>query len=82
MIILPIHAEILVYLKQHKLLRKFKKQCDFFVTDPKHPSLNTEILEPKQLKIFSFRVDKKYRAIFIFRGPDIVEVVDVNNHYK
>lgn len=47
-----------------------------------HPSLHTEVLEPKYLKIHSFRVNKKYRAIFLYRGPDIVEIIDVNNHYR
>lgn len=82
MIILSIDAEILVYLKKHQLLRKFKKQCELFINTPKHPSLNIEVLEPKQFKIYSFRVDKKYRAIFIFRGQDIIEILEVNNHYK
>ena len=82
MIILPIHEEIIGYLKKHQLLQKFEKQYNFLVDNPNHPSLNLEILEPKHLKFYSFRVDKKYRAIFIFRGPDIIEILDVNNHYQ
>ena len=82
MIILPIHEEVIRYLKKHQLLQKFEKQCGFLANNPNHPSLNLEILEPKHLKFYSFRVDKKYRAIFIFRGPDIIEILDVNNHYQ
>ena len=82
MIILPIHAEIIEYLKKRQLFKKFQKQYNLFLENPGHPSLNVEVLEPKNLRIYSFRVDKKYRAIFIFRGPDIVEILDVNNHYK
>ena len=82
MIILSVHREIIAYLKNRRLLKKFEKQCNFLINNPSHPSLNLEILEPKHLKIHSFRVDKKYRAIFIFRGPDIIEILDVNNHYN
>ncbi len=82
MVILPVHEEIIHYLKKRQLLKKFEKQCKFFIQDPNHPSLNLEILEPKYLKIYSFRVDKKYRALFIFRAPDLIEILDVNNHYK
>ena len=33
------------------------------------------------MRLWSFRIDRKYRAIFIFRGKDAVEVLDINNHY-
>jgi len=82
MIILPVHKGIINYLKKRQLLRKFEKQCRFFIHNPQHSSLNLEILEPKHLKFYSFRLDKKYRIIFIFRGPDIIEILDVNNHYN
>jgi len=39
-------------------------------------------MEPKHLRFFSFRVDKKYRALFFFHSNDVVEVIEVNNHYK
>ncbi len=82
MIILPIHKEIRDYLRSRHLLKKFEKQCKFLVRNPRYPSLHTEVLEPKHLKLFSFRIDKKYRAVFIFRNLDTIEVLDVNNHYK
>jgi len=80
--ILPVHREIIRYLQAHGLLKKFEKQIDFFVENPFHPSLDTELLEPKDLRIWSFRVDRKYRAIFIFRSFDTVEIIEINNHYK
>lgn len=52
------------------------------MANAEHPGLHTEALEPKYLKIYSFRVTKKYRAIFIYRGPDVVEIIDINNHYQ
>lgn len=80
--VLPIHKDILDYLKKHNLDKKFFKQLNIFLIDISYPSLEVELLEPKHLKFWSFRVDKKYRAIFIFRDNNKIEVLDVNNHYK
>ena len=80
--VLPTHRDILIYLKKHNLEKKFNKQLSLFLMDISYPSLEVELLEPKHLKFWSFRVDKKYRAIFIFRDSSTIEVLDVNNHYK
>lgn len=80
--ILPLHSEIYIYLRKRKLERKFEKQIKLFINNQFHPSLETELLEPKNMKIWSFRIDKKYRALFIFRNKDTVEIFDVNNHYQ
>ena len=69
------------YLQKRNLEVKFYKQLKLFEQNPKHPSLNTEILQPKHLKIYSFRIDKKYRAIFIIANGQI-EVIDINDHYE
>jgi Txe/YoeB family toxin of Txe-Axe toxin-antitoxin module len=52
-----------------------------FERDEHHPSLNVEVLEPKHLKIYSFRLDKKYRVIFIVVDGK-AEVITVSNHYQ
>ncbi len=70
------------YLIKRSLIKKFDKQLKLFRDNPKHPSLNTERLEPKSLKIYSFRIDRKYRAIFIIIASDEVEIVDINDHYQ
>lgn len=80
--ILPPHPEIVEYLRNHRLSKKFDKQIKFLEGNLSHPSLNVEVLEPKNLKIYSFRLDKKYRAIFIFVRRDLIEIIDVNNHYQ
>jgi Txe/YoeB family toxin of Txe-Axe toxin-antitoxin module len=80
--ILPLHPEIKEYLKKRRLEKKFEKQKRLFEKNPFHPSLRTELLEPRKMRIWSFRVDRKYRALFIFREKDIVEVIDVNDHYQ
>jgi len=80
--ILPLHPDIVEYLQKRKLLIKFEKQKIFFEQNPFHPGLNTELLEPAEIKIWSFRIDRKFRVIFIFLNSTTVEVVDVNNHYN
>ena len=80
--ILPIHPDIIRYLEKRRLEIKFEKQKFFFEQNPFHPSLETELLEPRHLRFWSFRIDRKYRAIFIFRAKDSIEIIDVNNHYK
>lgn len=80
--ILPLHPELIEYLKRRRLDEKFEKQKMLFEENLFHPSLNTELLEPKRMKIWSFRIDRKYRAIFIFRSHNAVEIIDVNNHYQ
>lgn len=78
----PLRLDLVEYLKKHDLIKKFNKQVKLFSTNPQYPSLHTEILEPKSLKIYSFRIDKKYRAIFILVGEAKVEIIDINDHYK
>lgn len=80
--VLSIHAEIRTYLKKRRLERKFEKQIVLLKESPFHPSLKTELLEPKNMRIWSFRIDKKYRAIFIFRQKELIEIIEVNNHYQ
>lgn len=80
--IIAINPEIEDYLKKRGLEKKFEKQKRFFEENPFHSSLRTELLEPRKMRIWSFRVNHRYRAIFIFRERDIVEIIDVNDHYK
>lgn len=82
MSILPLHRDIISYLSKRKLQKKFEKQARLFTENPFYPSLETELLEPRHMKIWSFRIDRKYRAIFIFRDSDAVEIIEVNNHYR
>ncbi len=77
----PVTPRIRSYLESHQIVRSFEKQCALFRQNPLHPSLHTEILEPKHLKFYSFRVTRSYRAIFIYRNGGIIEIIDVNNHY-
>ena len=77
----PVRLKLIKYLSRRNLREKFDKQISLFISNPKHPSLNVELLEPKELKVYSFRLDKKYRVIFLFKTPETIEIVDINNHY-
>lgn len=76
----PLRANLEKILTRYGLEKKFAKQKRFFEKNPQHPSLKTEKLEPKKLNIYSFRLDRKWRAIFIIiKGK--VEIIDINPHY-
>jgi hypothetical protein len=42
------------HLRKHNLLKKYEKAKRLFEKDPFYPSLNTELLEPKNRLIYSF----------------------------
>ncbi len=77
----PLKSEVGKYLKKHRLEEKFRKAAELFEQNMRHPSLNVEFLEPKHLRVYSFRVDRKYRAIFVVIDNEI-EIITVTNHYK
>lgn len=77
----PLRSDLKKYLHKRNLHKKFAKQINRLSKDINYPSLHTEILEPKKLRIFSFRIDKKYRAIFIYHDREI-EIIDINHHYE
>lgn len=78
----PLRPDLEKYLRKYNLDKKFIKQTNLFIDDPHHPSLNTESLQPKSLKIYSFRLDRKYRVVFVFLDTKTIEIVDINNHYQ
>ena len=80
--IVHLREDIWEYLRKHGLAKKWEKAKKLFEKDPFHPSLSTELLEPKHRLIYSFRIDKKYRALFICLPEDKVEVVAVTKHYR
>lgn len=78
----PLNEDLKKYLIKHNLVKKFDKQIDLFLNNPSHPSLHTEILEPKGWKVYSFRIDHKYRAVFSFTLNGDIEMIDINDHYQ
>lgn len=77
----PLSRKLRIYIARHQLNKKFKKQIKIFQQNPNHPSLHTELLEPKSERVYSFRIDRKYRALFIIINSE-VDVVDINDHYR
>lgn len=80
--ILVLPKKVKEKIKKHNLEKKFDKQVELLKVDPKHPSLNVELLEPKECGIYSFRIDKKYRGLFIFRSDkQVIEILTITVHY-
>jgi Txe/YoeB family toxin of Txe-Axe toxin-antitoxin module len=82
MTVLPLREDLESYVKRHQLTAKFRKQKSLFESNPFHPGLHTELLEPRQMRIWSFRINQRYRAIFIFREKYAIEILDINDHYR
>lgn len=81
--ILPLGNRLLKKIKKLGLEIKFNKQIALLSKNPSYPSLNTELLEPKEYGIYSFCIDKKYRAIFIFRDDKkSIEIINITSHYQ
>lgn len=78
----PLRDDQVKYLKKHNLTAKYRKAKRLFENDPLYPSLHVELLEPKHRLIYSFRLDRKYRALFIYTGEDEIEIIAITNHYK
>jgi Txe/YoeB family toxin of Txe-Axe toxin-antitoxin module len=82
MIIKPLRSDLVKYLKKHNLSARFEKARKLFKEDPFYPSLHVELLEPRHRLIYSFRLDRKYRALFIYTGDNEIEIIAFTNHYK
>ena len=76
-----VDGEVYEYIKKHRLETKWKKVLSIFPSNPRYPSLHTEILEPKHRGIFSLRIDHKFRALFVVKNGFCL-VFKITNHYK
>jgi Txe/YoeB family toxin of Txe-Axe toxin-antitoxin module len=80
--ILPLSKLIEKKIKKYNLQVKFSKQLKLLSLNPKHPSLNVELLEPKEFGVYSFRIDRKFRGLFIFReDKKALEIINITVHY-
>lgn len=77
----PLRNDLDDYIQKHNLTSKWTKAKSLFEQNIRHPSLNTEILQPEWRGIYSFRLDRKYRALFFIDGNE-AEVFRITNHYK
>jgi len=78
----PLRDDIVEYLQKRNLVKQWEKRKYLFEQNPKLSGLNTELLEPKHLKLYSFRLTQKYRVIFVYVGNQEIEVIDINDHYQ
>ena len=81
-VILDLREGIEEYIKKHGLSKKWEKAKRLFENNPSHPSLNTELLEPKHRLVYSFRIDRKHRVLFVCLPEDKIEIVTVTIHYR
>jgi Txe/YoeB family toxin of Txe-Axe toxin-antitoxin module len=81
-VVVDLRKDIEQYLQKHGIWKKWEKVKRLFENNPSHPSLDTELLEPKHRLIYSFRIDKKYRVLFICLPDDRVEVIAITKHYR
>lgn len=77
----PLRGDLKKYIKFHNLTQKWEKVSNLFETNPQHPSLNVELLEPRWRGIYSFRLDRQYRALFFISGSE-AEIFQITKHYR
>jgi len=82
MTIKPLRKNLEQFIKTHNLTRKWQKAKFLFEHNIRHPSLHAELLEPRWHGIYSFRLDKRYRALFFITSDGRAEVFQITNHYK
>ncbi|MDZ7587626.1 MAG: hypothetical protein U0946_07780 [Patescibacteria group bacterium] len=81
--ILSIDQAVQTQVKRHNLSRKFIKACFLLTQNIAHPSLRVELLKPKQDGIYSFRLDRKYRCLFVYRHDrQMIEILNITVHYQ
>lgn len=77
----PLRKDLKEFLKKHNIVGKWEKSKVLFEKNIQYPSLKVELLEPKWRGVYSFRLDRKYRALFFISGG-IAEVFRITKHYK
>ena len=60
--------------------KKAEKKEQIFRQNPFYPSLRTEKLEPRHKETWSFRIDREYRILFRYLGPNKVIFLICGHH--
>ena len=81
MLIKPLRRDLDEIIDKYGLRRKWNKSKKLFESNIRHPSLHTELLEPRWRGIYSFRLDKRYRALFFIESSQ-AEIFGITKHYK
>ena len=77
----PLRRDVQESISKYGLVQRWNKVKSLFEADIHHPSLHTELLEPHWRGVYSFRLDRKYRALF-FLSEGRAEVFKITKHYK
>lgn len=77
----PLRSDLRARLVTFGLMKKWEKAVRLFEVNIKHPSLHVELFEPRWRGIYSFRIDRTYRALF-FIVDERVEVFQITKHYR
>jgi plasmid maintenance system killer protein len=64
------------------LKEELEKQKKLFVSDPWHPSLHFEKLQPHHLHIWSIRITKQYRAKLVKVSRSTYQIFQVTDYHK
>ncbi len=62
------------------LQKKALKQISIFREYPFYPSLNNEKLEPKEIGLWSIRIDQKYRILYKYDKDNIIVLLTCGSH--
>ena len=79
--ILPVNKKVVKRINQFGLNRKWEKQIGLLQDNLQHPSLNLELMSPKNMGVYSFRIDKKFRGLMFFRDFKTIEILNITVHY-
>lgn len=77
----PLRSDLERFLEAHQLTKKWQKAKALFERDVRYPSLRVELLEPRWRGIYSFRLDRRYRALFFITNGK-AEVFQITKHYR
>ena len=80
--LVALRPDLRTFLRTRQLVGKWEKAAALFERDIRHPSLHTELMEPSWYGMYSFRIDRKYRALFFIKDEGCAEVFTITNHYK
>jgi hypothetical protein len=78
----PLRRDLREYLQRHQLTKKWEKAQAFFEDNIRYSSLYTELLRPHWRGIYSFRLDRRYRALFLINEDGEAEVFQITNHHE
>lgn len=70
--------EVAIYLQSRNLLKQYKKVKEYLIAG-NYIQVNFKIRQPKNDKVYYFRINKKYRALAIIKNKDLI-VFDIDDH--